>query len=96
VPGQPPVLNPGLSPLAAPDQSIHALSGEELAALQRDRSQERGVLDLIWKIGFTRGKWSATLRTDRSVVVTAADGDKLRQLLRYCTIAIMTAQHELE
>jgi hypothetical protein len=51
--------------------------------------QRRGVLDLIWKIDSGGDRWSATLRTDRCVVVTAADGDELARRTRDLTLAIL-------
>jgi hypothetical protein len=49
------------------------------------------VLDLLWKIGLVKGKWTGTLRNDPSVVVSADSGDKLDRLLRGLTIALLSS-----
>jgi hypothetical protein len=51
----------------------------------------RSLLDLIWKIDYRNGMWSASLRNDPSVVLTAGSGDKLAQITRDLTIAILGA-----
>src|SRR5882724_2598272 len=48
-----------------------------------------GLLDLIWKIRCPQGNWSATLRSDPSVVVKASTGDELDRLARDLTRAIL-------
>jgi hypothetical protein len=94
VPGHPSTPDSRLAALVAPDQSIRRLSSQELEALQRDGTTVHSLLDLVWKISSNGNKWTGALRNDRTVVVTANNAAKLRQLLRYLTIAIMTAQHE--
>jgi hypothetical protein len=53
------------------------------------RAPARSLLDLIWKIDYRNGMWSASLRNDPSVVVTTGSGDKLAQITRDLTIAIL-------
>lgn len=48
-----------------------------------------GLLDLIWKIDYDQAGWSATLRSDPSVALTAHTGDDLAQLARDLTMAIL-------
>ena len=48
-----------------------------------------GLLDLIWKINCRRENWSATLRSNPSIVVTAGTGDELAQVTRDLTMAIL-------
>jgi hypothetical protein len=45
-------------------------------------------MDLLWKIQ-SRPHWSATLRSNPSIVVTADDGDKLADLATKFTIALL-------
>jgi hypothetical protein len=47
------------------------------------------LLDLIWKIDYDQASWSATLRSDPSVALTAHTGDDLAQLARDLTMAIL-------
>jgi hypothetical protein len=47
------------------------------------------LLDLVWKIDYDQASWSAALRSDPSVVLTARTGDELAQLARDLTMAIL-------
>jgi hypothetical protein len=66
-----------------------ALDGAGAGQAQRGLGHRRGVLDLIWKIDSRGDRWSATLRTDRRMVVTAADCDELARRTRDLTLAIL-------
>lgn len=52
------------------------------------------MLELLWKIRRVGDTWSGTLRNDKSVVVSADDGDKLDRLLRSLTIGLLSAPLE--
>jgi hypothetical protein len=48
------------------------------------------MLDLLWEISHTGNSWQGTLRSDRSVVVSANNGEKLARLLGGLTIGLLT------
>lgn len=48
------------------------------------------MLDLLWEISHSENSWHGTLRSDRSVIVSADNGEKLARLLNGLTVSLLT------
>lgn len=48
------------------------------------------MLDLLWEISQSENSWHGTLRSDRSVIVSASNGEKLARLLNGLTVSLLT------
>jgi hypothetical protein len=83
---------------ARPFSARHSVAGQDIQLERRGagrrRTNRRGLLDLIWKISSSSGSWTATLRNDPSVVVTADGGEELAHLTRNLTLAILQGHGE--
>jgi hypothetical protein len=66
-----------------------AMAQRQSASPAGQSASRQSLLDLIWKIDCRGGTWSAALRNDPSVIVTAGNGDQLGQLARDLTVAIL-------